>query len=60
MLDMLVGIAGAFIGGMLILPPMGVTAISQNVLSADALLVPLVSVVILLVIVNLVRRNKAR
>ena len=59
-LNVVVGIVGAFIGGMLISPLVGVPTINQNALSAGALLVSLVGAIILLAIVNLVRRGKAR
>ena len=59
-LNVVVGIVGAFIGGMLISPLVGVPTINQNALSVGALLVSLVGAVILLAIVNLVRRGKAR
>ena len=59
-LNIVVGIVGAFLGGMLISPLVGVPTINQNALSVGALLVSLVGAVILLAIVNLVRRGKAR
>ena len=59
-LNVIVGIVGAFVGGVLISPLVGVPTINQNALSAGALLVPLVGAIILLAIVNLVRRGKAR
>ena len=59
-LNIVVGIVGAFLGGMLISPLVGVPTINQNALSVSALLVSLVGAIILLAIVNLVRRGKAR
>ena len=59
-LNVIVGIVGAFVGGMLISPLVGVPTINQNALSVGALLVSLVGAIILLAIVNLVRRGKAR
>ena len=59
-LNIVVGIVGAFIGGMLISPLVGVPTINQNALSIGALLVSLVGAIILLAIVNLFRRGKAR
>ena len=59
-LNVVVGIVGAFIGGMLISPLVGVPTINQNALSIGALLVSLVGAIILLAIVNLFRRGKAR
>lgn len=59
-LNVIVGIVGAFVGGMLISPLVGVPTINQNALSVGALLVSLIGAIILLAIVNLVRRGKAR
>ena len=59
-LNVIVGIVGAFLGGMLISPLVGVPTINQNALSVGALLVSLVGAIILLAIVNLVRRGRAR
>ena len=59
-LNVVVGIVGAFIGGMLISPLVGVPTINQNALSLGALLVSLLGAIILLAIVNLFRRGKAR
>ena len=59
-LNVIVGIVGAFLGGMMISPLVGVPTINQNALSVGALLVSLVGATILLAIVNLVRRGKAR
>ena len=59
-LNVVVGIVGAFLGGMLISPLVGVPTINQNALSMGALLVSLVGAIILLAIVNLVRRGKTR
>ena len=59
-LNVIVGIVGAFLGGMLISPLVGVPTINQDSLSLGALLVSLVGAVILLAIVNLFRRSRAR
>ena len=59
-LNMVVGIIGAFLGGMLISPLVGVPTINQNAFSIGAMLVSLVGAIILLGIVNLFRRGKAR
>jgi len=59
-LNVVVGIVGAFLGGMVISPLVGVPTINQDSLSLGALLVSLVGAVILLAIVNLFRRGKAR
>ena len=58
-LNVVVGIVGAFVGGLLISPLLGVPTINQNAFSVGALLVSLLGAVILLAIVNLVRRNRA-
>jgi len=55
-LNIVVGIVGAMIGGYLI----GGSTINQNVFSLNALLVSLIGAVILLAIVNLVRRGAVR
>jgi uncharacterized membrane protein YeaQ/YmgE (transglycosylase-associated protein family) len=59
-LNVIVGIIGAALGGWLISPLVGVPTINQNAFSLGALLVSLVGAVILLAIVNLVRRGSAR
>ena len=59
-LNVVVGIVGAFLGGWLISPLVGVPTINQDAFSLSALLVSLVGAVILLAIVNLVRRGSAR
>ncbi len=59
-LNVVVGIIGAFVGGWLISPLVGVPTINQNALSVGALLVSLVGAIILLAIVNLIRRGSAR
>ena len=57
-LNVVVGIVGAFLGGWLLSPLVGVPTINQNAFSAGALMVSLVGAVILLAIVNLVRRGR--
>ncbi len=59
-LNVVVGIIGAFLGGWLISPMVGVGTINQGNFSIGALAVSLVGAVILLAIVNLVRRGSAR
>ncbi len=59
-LNVVVGIIGAFLGGMLISPLVGVPTINQDAFSIGAMLVSLVGAIILLAIVNLFRRGKAR
>ena len=54
------GIIGAALGGWLIAPLLGTPSINDGVFSFGALLVSLVGAVILLAIVNLVRRGSVR
>ena len=59
-LNVIVGIIGAALGGWFISPLLGVGTINQGTFSLGALLVSLLGAVILLAIVNLVRRGTAR
>ena len=59
-LNVVVGIIGAMLGGWLISPLVGVGTINQNNFSLPAMLVSLVGAIILLGIVNLFRRGRAR
>ncbi|MBC8119672.1 MAG: GlsB/YeaQ/YmgE family stress response membrane protein [Burkholderiaceae bacterium] len=59
-LNIIVGIVGAFLGGWLISPLVGVPTINQNAFSVGALVVSLLGAVILLAIVNLFRRGAVR
>ena len=60
LLNVVVGIVGALIGGWLISPLVGVGTINQNALSIPAMAVSLVGAIILLAVVNLIRRGSAR
>ena len=55
-LNVVVGIVGAFLGGWLISPLVGVGTINQDNFSLPAMLVSLAGAVVLLAIVKLVRR----
>jgi len=59
-LNVIVGIVGATLGGFLISPLLGVPTINQDAFSFGALAVSLLGAVILLAIVNLFRRGTAR
>ena len=59
-LNVVVGIIGAFLGGMLISPLVGVPTINQDAFSIGAMLVSLLGAIILLAVVNFFRRGKAR
>lgn len=59
-LNVVVGIVGAMLGGWLLSPLLGIGTINQNSLSIPAMLVSLGGAVILLAIVNLFNRGRAR
>lgn len=59
-LNVVVGIIGAFIGGLLLSPLFGTGTINNSGLSMGTFLVSLGGAVILLAIVNLFRRGRAR
>jgi uncharacterized membrane protein YeaQ/YmgE (transglycosylase-associated protein family) len=59
LLNVVVGIVGAFLGGLLISPLVGVGTINSGI-SIGSILVSLVGAVILLAIVNLFRRGRVR
>jgi len=60
LLNIVVGIAGAFLAGLVISPLLGVGTINDGNFSIGSLFVSLVGAVILLAIVNLLRRGTAR
>ena len=60
LLNIVVGIVGAAIGGWVLAPLFGTGTINQNNLSIPSLVVSLLGAVILLAVVNLVRRGTAR
>ena len=59
-LNVVVGVVGAFLAGWFISPLVGVGTINQNNFSPASVLVSLVGAVILLAIVNLFRRGSVR
>ncbi|GAC1407036.1 MAG: GlsB/YeaQ/YmgE family stress response membrane protein [Burkholderiaceae bacterium] len=59
-LNIVVGIVGALLGGWLLAPLLGTGTINQNDFSVSSLLVSFLGAIILLAIVNLVRRGSAR
>ena len=59
-LNVVVGVVGAMLGGWFISPLVGVGTINQDNFSMPALLVSFVGAAILLAIVNLFRRGSAR
>jgi hypothetical protein len=60
LLNIVVGIVGAMLGGWLISPLLGVGTINQSNFSIGSMAVSLVGAVILLAIVNLFRRGSVR
>ncbi len=60
LLNVIVGIVGAFLAGLVLSPLFGVPTINQGGFSLPALLISLVGAVILLGIVNVVRRGTVR
>jgi uncharacterized membrane protein YeaQ/YmgE (transglycosylase-associated protein family) len=60
LLNIIVGIIGAFLGGFLLAPLFGTGTINQNDFSISGLLVSFLGAVILLAIVNLFRRGSVR
>ena len=60
LLNVVVGIVGSFIGGWLVGPLLGAGTINQNDFSIMGLLASLIGAIILLAIVNLVRRGRVR
>ena len=59
-LNIVVGIIGAMVAGLLLTPLFGIGTINQNNLSLPALFVSLLGSIILLALVNLFRRGTVR
>ena len=59
-LNIIVGIVGAFLGGLLLAPLFGTGTINQSDFSIGSLFVSFLGAVILLAIVNFVRGRRAR
>ena len=60
LLNVIVGIVGAFLGGWLLSPLFGSGTINSDDFSVSSLLVSFLGAVILLAIVNLLRRGRVR
>lgn len=60
LMDIIVGIVGAFIAGYFLSPLFGVATINQRDFSLPALLVSLGGAIILLAVVNLFRKGRMR
>jgi uncharacterized membrane protein YeaQ/YmgE (transglycosylase-associated protein family) len=59
-LNVVVGIIGAFVAGVVLTPMLGIATINQNNYSLPGLLVSFVGAVILLAVVSLFRRGSFR
>lgn len=59
-LNIVVGIVGALLGGWLLAPLFGTGTINQNDFSLSSLLVSFLGAIILLMVVNLFRRGRTR
>jgi uncharacterized membrane protein YeaQ/YmgE (transglycosylase-associated protein family) len=59
-LNIVVGIVGAVLGGWLLSPMLGAPTINSGVISIGSLLVSFLGAVVLLAIVNLISRNRVR
>jgi len=59
-LNIVVGIVGALLAGLLLTPLFGIGTINQNNFSLPALLISLLGSIILLAIINLFRRGTVR
>jgi uncharacterized membrane protein YeaQ/YmgE (transglycosylase-associated protein family) len=59
-LNIVVGIIGALLGGWLLAPLLGTSTINRQDFSLSSLIVSLIGAVILLAIINLVRKGKPR
>jgi uncharacterized membrane protein YeaQ/YmgE (transglycosylase-associated protein family) len=59
LLNIIVGIVGAFVAGIVLTPYFGIGTINQNDFSLPALMVSLLGAVILLAVVNLLTRRRA-
>lgn len=60
LLNVVVGIIGAMLGGWLLAPMFGTGTINQGDFSISGLLVSLVGAIVLLFVVNLIRRRAPR
>ncbi len=60
LLNIIVGIVGAFVAGLVVTPLLGIPTINQNNFSLPGMLVSLVGAIILLAVVNLVRGGSVR
>ena len=60
LLDIVVGIVGAFVAGMVLTPLFGISTINQSNFSLPALIISLAGAIVLLAVVRLLRRGIVR
>ncbi len=60
LMNIIVGIVGAFLGGLLLAPLLGTSTINQNNFSLPGLLVSFLGALILLAILNFFQRSRVR
>jgi uncharacterized membrane protein YeaQ/YmgE (transglycosylase-associated protein family) len=60
LLNVIVGVVGAFVAGLVLTPMLGIATINQNNFSLPGLLVSLMGAIILLALVSLFRRGSFR
>jgi len=60
LIDIVVGVVGAFVAGLVLTPLFGISTINESNFSLPALLVSLLGAIILLAVVNLFRRGSVR
>ena len=60
LLNIIVGVVGAFLAGLILTPLFGISSINSGNFSLPALLISLLGALILLAVVNLFRRGIAR
>ena len=60
LLNVVIGVVGAFVAGLVLTPLLGIGALSEGSFSLPALTVSLLGAVILLAVVNLLRQRTVR
>lgn len=60
LLNVIVGIVGAFVAGLVLTPMLGIATINQNNFSLPSFLISVVGAIILLAVVSLFRRGSFR
>ena len=60
LIDIVVGVVGAFVAGLVLTPLFGISTINESNFSLPALLVSLLGAIILLAVVNFFRRGSVR